>query len=123
MFFIGIFGIQDSQKSIGVCNNTVCPSCGALTRFEVLKAYTYFHIFFIPTFKWNVRYYVKSACCSNLYELDPVIGQQYEKGLAPDIRNEHLRIVNEYLPFKTCPSCGAKAESRYSFCPYCGMRL
>jgi hypothetical protein len=123
MFFIGIFGIQDAQKSIGSYNNTICPSCSALTRFEVLKAYTYFHIFFIPTFKWNVRYYVKPVCCGSIYELDPVVGQQYEKGLTPEIRNEHMRPVNQHLPFKTCSSCRARTESGYSFCPHCGARL
>jgi len=81
MFFVGIFGINQTEKPIGTCNNTVCPSCGALTRLEVYKRYSYFHLFFIPTFKWNVKYYAKSSCCGSIYELDPSIGAQYEKEL------------------------------------------
>lgn len=123
MFFIGIFGVEQAQKPIGKYNNTICPSCGAMTRFEIFKTYSYFHIFFIPTFKWNIKYYIKPSCCRSIYELDPVIGQQYEKGKNPDIRNEHLRPLNQYLPYKTCSSCGAKVESGYSFCPYCGRGL
>ncbi|AUS96393.1 zinc-ribbon domain-containing protein [Clostridium thermosuccinogenes] len=123
MFFIGIFGIDQASKPSGMANNVICPACEALTRFEISKTYSYFHIFFIPVFKWNVRYYVKSACCGSLYELDPVIGAEYEKGRNPEIRQEHLRPVSQYMPFKVCSHCGARFDSGYSFCPYCGKKL
>ncbi|MGI6145456.1 MAG: zinc ribbon domain-containing protein [Clostridia bacterium] len=123
MFFVGIFGINQTEKPIGTCNNTVCPSCGALTRLEVYKRYSYFHLFFIPTFKWNVKYYAKSSCCGSIYELDPSIGAQYEKGINPEIRADDLRPIHEYQPFKTCPNCRTKAESDYSYCPYCGQKF
>jgi len=123
MFFIGIFGIQQAEKQIGTYNNAICPSCGSLTRFEVFKNYFYFHIFFIPIFKWNVKYFIKPVCCGSIYELDPIIGKQYEKGQNPKVENEHLRPLNQYSPFKTCSGCGARVESGYSFCPYCGRRL
>jgi len=123
MFFIGIFGIEQAKKTIGTYNNAICPACGAFTRFEVYKAYSYFHIFFIPTFRWNVRYYVKPACCGSIYELDPAIGQQYDRGQNPEIRNEHMRPINQYPPYKTCSACGARVESTFSYCPYCGRRL
>lgn len=123
MFFIGIFGVEQAHKSIGVYNNAICPGCGALTRFEIIKTYSYLHIFFIPTFRWNIRYFIKPACCGSVYELDPVIGQQYERGQNPEIRNEHLRPLYQTLPYKSCANCGARVESGYSFCPYCGKRL
>ena len=123
MFFIGVFGINDAQKPIGTYSNVVCPSCGAYTHFEILKAYTYFHIFFIPTFKWNIRYFVKPACCGNIYELDPSIGAQYEKGQSPEIRNEHLIRADYGLPYKICENCGARFDPSYNFCPYCGRKF
>ena len=123
MFFIGIFGIHQTEKPIGTYNNAICPACGGFTRFEIFKSYTYFHIFFIPTFRWNIKYYVKTACCGSIYELDPDIGKQYEKDQNPRIDNEHLRPTYRYSPFKSCSDCKAKVESRYSYCPYCGKRL
>jgi RNA polymerase subunit RPABC4/transcription elongation factor Spt4 len=123
LFFIGIFGIDRKQKPLGTYNNAICPACGALTRLEIFKTYSYFHIFFIPIFRWNVKYFVKSVCCSSIYELDPVIGKQYEKEGSVEIRSEHLRPVSEYLPYKVCSNCGARFESGYGFCPYCGNKL
>jgi hypothetical protein len=123
MIFIGIFGVKEVQKSIGTYNNVICPVCHALTRLEIIKTYTYFHIFFIPIFKWNTRYYVKPACCGSFHEFDPVIARQYEKGQITEIKDEYLRPVNRYLPCRSCANCGAQVESGFSFCPYCGRRL
>lgn len=123
MFFIGIFGIHQSEKFVETYNNAICPSCGGLTRFEIFKTYSYFHIFFIPIFKWNTRYFVKTACCNSVYELNPDIGRQYDKGHSPEILNEHLRPIYNHFPDKTCPNCKANIESDYSFCPYCGARV
>jgi hypothetical protein len=77
MFFIGIFGIQDKDKYIGTCSNIECPSCGRLARYEIHKSYRYFHIFFIPIFRWNFRYFVKTSCCGRLYQLDPFVGREF----------------------------------------------
>lgn len=123
MFFIGIFGINQSEKLMDTYNNAICPSCGGFSRFEIFKTYSYFHIFFMPVFKWNTRYFVKTACCNSIYELDPYIGKQYDKGHNPEITNEHLKPLNTYSPYKTCPNCRANIESNYSFCPYCGTKM
>ncbi|NLP30569.1 MAG: zinc ribbon domain-containing protein [Clostridiales bacterium] len=123
MLFIGIFGIQDKENNIGTFNNIVCPSCGRLTNFDIHKSYRYFHIFFIPTFKWNVRYIVKTSCCGCLYELDPVVGMQFEKNPDTVIKEENLRQINYYLPFKHCLNCNADIPLEYNYCPYCGGKL
>ena len=62
MFFIGIFGVHQTEKQLGNYNNVICPSCGSFTRLQIFKRYTYFHIFFIPVFKWNIKYLHKAAC-------------------------------------------------------------
>jgi hypothetical protein len=123
MFFIGIFGIKEAQKPIGTLNNVICPTCQSLTRFEIVKTYTYFHIFFIPTFRWNTKYYVSSACCGSIYELDSDIALKYQQGQISEIKNEYLHPVNRYLPDRTCHNCGARAELGYNYCPYCGKEL
>ncbi len=123
MFFIGIFGIKDTQKPIATHNNVICPTCQGLTHFEIFKSYTYFHFFFVPIFKWNISYYVRSACCGSIFALKPEIAQQYENGKTPEIKNEDLQPIKQYLPTKTCKNCGASVELEFSFCPYCGKML
>jgi len=123
MFFIAFFGIEDKDKYIGTYNNIECPSCGRLTRYDIHKSYRYFHIFFIPTFRWNVRYYVKASCCGSLYELDPDVGREFEKNLRTEIRNEHLRPVHNHSPYKYCSNCSTNVPENYSYCPYCGGKL
>jgi len=123
MFLIGIFGIQDKEKYIGTYNNIVCPSCGRFARYEVYKWYRYFHIFFIPVFRWNVRYIVKTSCCGSLYELDPFVGKEFERNPNTEIKEENLRPINSYLPFKYCRNCNTNVPAEFNYCPYCGGRL
>jgi hypothetical protein len=123
MFFVGIFGIDQRKKEIGTYNNAVCPACRAFTRLIIYKSYSCFHIFFIPTYKWNEKYYAESACCGSISELDPVIGRQYEAGRLPEIKTENLHPAAQSLPYKTCSKCQAKVKREYSFCPHCGQKL
>lgn len=123
MFFIGIFGVQDKDKYIGTYNNIVCPSCGRLARYEIHKFYRYFHIFFIPIFRWNVRYLVKTSCCGCLYELALSVGREFEKNPNTEINKEDLRQVKNYLPFKYCSNCKTDVPAEFSYCPYCGGKL
>ncbi|HWQ71295.1 MAG TPA: zinc ribbon domain-containing protein [Desulfitobacteriaceae bacterium] len=122
MIFIGIFGVKEVQKSIASYNNVVCPACQALTHFEIFKTYTYFHLFFLPLFSWNTKYYVKPACCGRIFEFDPLFARQYEKGRLPEIKDEYLRPLDRCLPGRSCANCGARLEPEFSFCPYCGRR-
>jgi len=120
-FFIG--GADQAHKPIGVYNNAVCPACGMLTRYEVSKTYSYFHLFFIPTFRWNTRYLVTTGCCGSLYELDAGVGREFERNPDTVIRSEHLRPLSQFVPYKSCPGCRARVDAGYSYCPYCGNKL
>jgi len=123
VFFIAFFGIQDKDKYIGTYNNVVCPSCEKLARYEIYKSYRYFHIFFIPIFKWDIKYIVKTSCCGSLYELNTKVGEEFEKNPDIEIREENLRRVNNYLPFKYCPICKTDVPAEFNYCPYCGGKL
>lgn len=125
MFFIAFFGVDHKQKHIGTYNNTVCPSCGALTRYEIYKSYTYFHIFLIPTFRWNVKYIVKPACCGHLFELDPSVGRAFAKNPNTEIRKENMKNIysGEKSIYKYCHDCKKNVHPEYRFCPYCGGKL
>jgi hypothetical protein len=122
MFFFGIFGVQSGQKPVGTFNNIVCPGCRALSRLEIIKTYDYFHIFFIPVHRWNIRYFAKDPCCGRIFELDPAIGRQYEQGLTPDITEAHLSPVGHPASSAICSQCGSRLESNFSYCPFCGQK-
>jgi hypothetical protein len=123
MIFIGIFGIKELQKKIATLNNVVCPACQALTRSEIFRSDSCFHIFFIPLIKWNTRYYAKAACCSSVFEIDATQARQLEEGQITEIKPEYLHPLNSRLPYQICSSCQARVESGFSFCPYCGRKL
>lgn len=122
MFFIGIFGVKQGQKELGTENNVICPECGRLTRLSVVKRSTYFHIFFIPVFRWNVSYFAKSLCCGQVFELNAEAGKEFEEGKPGAISQGDLRSLgqNGKSPLVTCASCGARVENSYRFCPHCG---
>ncbi|HOQ07903.1 MAG TPA: zinc ribbon domain-containing protein [Clostridiales bacterium] len=123
MFFVAFFGIQDKDQYIGTYNNVVCPSCGSLTRYEIHRTYRYLHIFFIPTFRWNIRYIVRTPCCGSVYELDPLVGREFERNPGIEIRPENLRRIDRYMLFRYCPNCRIDVPAEFSYCPYCGGRL
>ena len=78
MFFM--MGIMDGRKDIDYNRLITCMACGRYGGIEVYMTYTVLSLFFIPVFKWNRHYYVRTTCCSAIYELDPAIGRKIERG-------------------------------------------
>lgn len=125
MFFIGIFGIEDNEKAIKDFSGVICPQCGRLSAASFFERYRYFHIFFIPTFKWNRRYFIKLRCCGALYEADAEYAQQLRT--ADQIDFSRLRKASSGFGrfddmFATCPRCGKSFDSSFTYCPYCGAK-
>ncbi|NLM39475.1 MAG: zinc ribbon domain-containing protein [Firmicutes bacterium] len=122
MFFVGIFGVQPGQKVLYE-GSGVCPSCEAFDRHKVIQAYTYFHFFFIPLWKWNKHYFVETRCCRHTLEIDPAIGERYARGEAVQLKPEHIVRRTDSYREPICPSCGARVRSDFQFCPHCGTQL
>ena len=82
-------------------------------------------LFFIPCFKWNKRYYVRTSCCGTLYELDPGIGRAIAHGGQVKILPQHLMRVNEgtYHSTKHCNNCGYETDENFEYCPKCGQKF
>ncbi len=121
MFFVGIFGIQPGRKQIGE-GTGVCPSCGAYDRYEIDETYNYFHIFFIPVWKWNKRYFLRTRCCRRRLELDPDVGRRIAQGERIQIRSEHIISPQDEHDVSVCQSCGSLLRPEYRFCPRCGTQ-
>ncbi len=117
MFFIGIFGMQQGNKQLPNTTNVICPNCHSMSQYEVYKTYTYFHIFFIPTFRWNTKYIVKARCCNTLYELDPDVGHAYESNESVSIRESDLHVMHQGIREHTCPHCDKTVDGSFRFCP------
>jgi len=122
MFFVAFFGIQNKDKQIGTYKNAPCPICERGAEYEIHKSYSYFHIFLLPLFKWNVKYLIKTACCNGVYELDPEVGREFEKNPGITISKDNLKPLNNSV-LKYCVNCKAYAPAEFNYCPYCGGRL
>lgn len=119
MFFIGIFGIEQKEKLILTKQNIICPICNALGRFDVVKVYSFFHFFFIPLFRWNVKYYIKTHC-GRICELKKEIGLKIENGEDTVIKKEDI-IRGEQI--FVCPNCQAQVNPSFRYCPHCGKEI
>ena len=117
-------GITEGKKDFDYNQLITCVSCGRYGRFQVFMLYTVLSFFFIPTFKWNKRYYVKTSCCGTVYELDSEIGKRIASGEDVQIKLQDLTKVNSGRGFfKHCNNCGYETTEDFDFCPKCGTRF
>ncbi|EYE89570.1 hypothetical protein Q428_02015 [Fervidicella metallireducens AeB] len=125
MFFIGIFGIENKEKEIKDIKNVLCNNCGSLTSYKLIKTYTFFHIFFIPLFKWNKKYFLISRCCNNIWEIPLDIGGKLEgEGNVTMDFNQFENITKADDNYKSiCPVCGSNIHNNYVYCPFCGSKI
>lgn len=122
MFFI--MGITDGQKQFDFTQTILCGGCGGYGRYEVFMTYTVLTLFFIPVFRWNRQYFVRTTCCNRLYRLDPEVGKRIARGENVQIDQQDLQPVNQgYGRYKMCRACGFTTTEDYVYCPKCGRRL
>lgn len=123
MFFM--MGITQGKKNIDYSQMVICEHCGAYGRYEVFMTYMCLSLFFIPCFKWNKQYYVRSTCCSTIYLLDADIGRALARGENVEIQPEHLTEVQAGYRsrIKRCGGCGYETMEDFEYCPKCGRRL
>lgn len=120
MFFI--MGIDPRQKLLQYNSSVfICEQCQNYGRYEVYLTYMCFSLFFIPLFKWNKTYHVRTTCCGATYELDPAIGQAIASGKDVQILPEHLKRTSYgQQSGKRCTQCGFVTNEPYTYCPNCG---
>ena len=122
MFFM--IGITDREKGLEYSGRMItCPGCGRLAGMRLYMTYTVLLLFFIPCFRWNRRYYVRTSCCGSVFELSSEKGEGIRRGDAVDISEYDLNTVYQGRPVKRCPNCGYETDEDFDFCPKCGNVL
>jgi len=122
MFFM--MGITQGKKELGHHQVFICNQCGAYGQYTVFMTYTVLSLFFIPCFKWNKQYFVRTSCCNTIYRLEPEIGRRIEKGEAVEIQAENLQGVERTgFHMRKCSNCGFSTAEDFEYCPKCGRKF
>ena len=122
MFFM--IGITDREKELAYSGRLIaCPGCGRLAGMQVYMTYTVLLLFFIPCFRWNRRYYVRTSCCGSVFELSYEKGEMIRRGEPVDISEYDLNTVYRGRSLKRCSQCGYETDEDFDFCPKCGQPL
>lgn len=117
MFFM--LGVTQGRKEI-TRKPHICFHCGSYGQFCVYVTYTQLILFFIPVFKWNVKYYIESSCCHAIYELKEEAGKQLMEDSDYEIRESDVKVVYTQ---NICPHCGHVVDQSDVYCSHCGQRL
>lgn len=123
MFFVGIFGVQQKEKEIATLEDLECKNCDEKGKCYLIKNYTYFHIFFIPIYKWNENYYVYCQGCNKVFSISKEKGKKVENGEKNVITYWDLKEIGYACSPKTCKHCKKELDSSFEYCPYCGRKL
>ncbi len=121
-----IFGISSAKKKLDFIQTILCSHCEQFGRLELFMTYTYLSLFFIPIFKWNRQFHIKSTCCNSVYSIDNSIGKRILKGEELIINEQDLHLINsgKYSSLqRRCSQCGNMMEQNFLFCPNCGNKL
>lgn len=119
-----MMGITSGQKEFAFRQVVTCSVCGAYAAYQMFMTYTVFSLFFIPVFKWNKKYYVRTACCNTVFQLDQIIGSRIARGEQVQIRPEHLQRINGHGgTVRHCANCGFSTVNDFAYCPKCGHPL
>ena len=122
MFFM--MGITQRQEEIDFDQTIICDVCGSYGRLMMFVTYSVLTLFFIPVFKWDYHYYVRTTCCNSLYEIDEDLGKAIVRGDVHSLNEGDLHMVRKgRASYKKCFNCGYETDEDFDFCPKCGTRF
>lgn len=124
MFFI--LGVESKEKVIKTIRNIICKGCGQMSSYDLLLTYSFLHLFFIPIFKWNKKYYLRSRCCNSIFEISKETFDRMNNQQGEYININDFELKEVYNPNNgtaVCSSCGKRVDSGFEYCPHCGSKL
>ena len=96
-----------------------CDTCELQGEINILKTYQCLRLFFIPIFKWQIRYFMQHSCGGQT-ELTEEIALGLLHGT---ISTDHLHMShNNKSDHRICKNCSQILESEFEYCPYCGNK-
>ncbi len=121
MFFI--ISVMPEEKRLDFEEAIICDHCGKYGRYHVDVTSNCLRLFFLPVFRWNKRYIVKTTCCDAVYALEPEDGKRLERGEISTLKDIPMEPLFSHGYERRCNRCGHIVDDEYSFCPYCGEHL
>ncbi len=123
MFLIA--GSSSKREKLDFNQSVVCDNCGQYGRYNVIMEYTYLSLFFIPIFKWNKKYYVKSSCCGSIYSINKKTGDKIADGEKITLKDKDLHILKKghSHSLKKCSDCSFETREDFQYCPKCGSKF
>ena len=114
-----MIGINDKEEILDFRQIVYCENCVREGVIEVCKVYRVLALFFLPVYRWNVRYYARLSCCGATIELPAEQGKRIEDGYPEYIDPESFPCRGH----RVCPNCGHETGPDDLYCARCGTRL
>jgi len=121
MIFIG--GVSDKKMELGTLKPTTCKNCLQIHAMTLVKEYYFFHFFFLPIWKWNLKYEVICTGCHGVMAIPEAKGKAWEQGVEIELDSTDLEILNAEQLQKECSQCHKAVAHTFQYCPYCGSKL
>lgn len=119
-----LFGTGHSTDDLYLDQKITCPVCGKKTTLEAFCEYDAFHVFFLPVYRWNRRYSVRTSCCGASCPLPPRVGEAVDLGRIDRLDVQKLPLAAPgAVRLQVCGRCGFETSQPYRFCPMCGAPL
>ncbi len=111
-----MIGVNDGQNALYYEKLVYFTHLGRAVNVTVFVTFTQLLLFFIPTVKWNKRYYVQLPN-GEVFELNAEVGRAVERGRDVDITEK------DCFQSSRCPHCGYPIVDDFDYCPKCGKPL
>ena len=115
MFFI--VDVIPMIKVLKILQGT-CDTCHMIGEVKLIKSYQCLRLFFIPIFKWSIKYYLEPSC-GTLIEIPETTAIQMLHG---KLNLEKLHLEHLKQNSKVCSHCKQNLKEGFEFCPYCGYK-
>lgn len=121
--------MQNKQEEIKILNDVSCRNCDKGLGGKIIKTFNFLHLFFIPLFRWNEKYYIMCSGCNSVYEIPQDKAKRIEKGKDIEITYWDLSPIktrydnSNYSSESRCSYCGKVMEPNFKYCPYCSVKI
>ncbi len=117
-----IMGKGAGEQDLELHQPITCPICGRKAHLEAFCRYESFNLFFMPAYKYQKEYFVRTSCCGMVAPLSAEKGDKIYWGQIERLKLENLPFAIQ-SSFKVCANCGFDTMDSFQYCPKCGKVL